>query len=129
MREPPWKNLVEQLKGTEPESAHVQRLAARLDVAAPEGSLQRQLVEEMVQALRRSEAKVTQALKQLQLAQRDIETAATPPDRNARVAAYNIERERALHARWELMIHREALGFRRHDDLEHSYPIPPRVEP
>ena len=44
--------------------------------------------------------------------------------RRKRIAAYNQQRENAIRTRWELMIHREALGFRRHE-LEKFFPIPP----
>jgi len=128
MWEPPWKALVEQLKADRVQSPYQDRLAARVDIAAPAPTLERQLVEEMAYALRCSADKVSQALEQLQRAERDIEAASGPQERHDRIAAYNRQRERAIQVRWELMIHREALGFRRHQ-LERFFPIPPPREP
>jgi hypothetical protein len=114
MWEPPWKALVEELKAERVRSPYQDRLASRLDIAAPAPSLERQLLEEMACALRGSADKVTHSLQQLHAAELDIESASTPKERRERISAYNQQRKRAVQARWELMIHREALGFRRH---------------
>ena len=46
--------------------------------------------------------------------------------RRAAADAFNVQREVALEARWELLVHREALGFLRNGHLADEYPVPPR---
>jgi hypothetical protein len=125
MRDAPWKSLVEQLKEPDPKNEYVARLAARVGAAAPGRNLERELVEEMAYALRRSTEKLEHALRDLTLAETRI-ASAEGPERAECIAAYDRQRERALRARWELSIHREALGFRRPREVESTYPIPPR---
>ena len=127
MWSPPWKRLVAELKDRDAESrpAHLDRIAARVDTGMTPRSLERELLEEMAQALARAHDKMAVALLDLTEAERAVTAAAGESEYRARVTAYQQRRERALTARWELMIHREALGFHRHDDLERSYPIPP----
>jgi hypothetical protein len=43
------------------------------------------------------------------------------------VRAFNEERRTAETWRWYLTVQREAIGFRRHDDLERKYPVPQRL--
>jgi hypothetical protein len=125
MREPPWKSLAEHLKIREVKRPYLGRLTAQLDIAVPVHTLEREIIEEMAHALRRTDDKLGRALHQLELAGRELETASDRRERGARVATYNQQRQRALQARWELIIHREALGFRRHDDVDRIHPIPP----
>ena len=82
----------------------------------------------MADALRRSTEKVDTALATLVRIERGIEVAATAAQREDLVGAFNHQRTCALQAYWELVIHREALGFRRHDEVARAYPIPPRKE-
>jgi hypothetical protein len=83
----------------------------------------------MADALRRSTDKIDAALATLRRIEHAIATAATVAERDQGVAAFNRERSRALQAYWELVIHREALGFRRHDEVARAYPIPPPIPP
>lgn len=52
--------------------------------------------------------------------------AADPGDSPEAIAAFNALRDRALRAKWELRVHREAVGLRSHDALDALYPVPPR---
>ena len=124
MWQPPWKALVEQIKADRLERPYKDSVSTRVEIALPAPSLERELVEEMAYALRCSAEKVGQALERLEFVEREIEAASSPGERRKRITAYNHQRENAIRSRWELMIHREALGFRRHE-LEKSFPIPP----
>jgi len=125
MREPPWKNLVRHLDDSGYESPYLDRLRARLDAGGVRQSLETEIIREVAQALGRSEDKVNHALLELELAARAADEA-PDHDRPARIARFNQLREAALQARQYLRIHREAVGFRRHHDLDQLYPIPPR---
>ena len=125
MREPPWKSLAEHLKAKAVERPYVGRLTAQLDVAAPVRTLEREIIEEMAHALRRADDKLSRALDDLERVGRDLETVSDGREADDRVTTYNRQRQRALDARWELIIHREALGFRRHDEVDRVHPIPP----
>ena len=46
------------------------------------------------------------------------------PDRLELSIEHRARRHEALRARWELEVHREAIGLLRHDDLYELYPIP-----
>ena len=135
MSEAPWKKLVEQLRASDIESPYLDRLRARMPTGSSE--LAREILREMASALARSEAKVDAALLRVDLEARAIEEIAGAEVRdaawrreiNARIAAFNREREVALHCRWELLVHREALGFRRNDELATDYPVPPERAP
>lgn len=127
--DPAWKRLVESLRAQKVESVYLDRLESRLgDLAAARragyGGLEQEIVEEMAFALGRAEDKVNAALLELELAGRALDAAA-PADRDRLRAAYNERRAAAATARWELVIHRESLGFVRNDELEGYYPIPP----
>jgi hypothetical protein len=78
-------------------------------------------------ALGRAEDKVNAALLRLELAQRRLADALHGPERRRLVADFNALRDEALHARWELLVHREAVGFRRNGILDELYPVPDRV--
>jgi len=62
MATPLWKALAERLPRREPHDPRLAAVADRLDPSQPAASLERQLVEEMADALRRSMAKVEAAL-------------------------------------------------------------------
>lgn len=120
--DPAWKSLVEQLVDEGRKSPYLERLRAQYDVSAGRESLERELLREMASALGRAEAKVNVALLQLELA---AERADARGDRES-IEAFNAQRERALQARRELLIHRDALRFPRDPRFEERYPIPPR---
>ena len=117
------KRLVAGLKERGYESVYLDRLRQRLDVEAAHEVLEQEVVAEMAAALGRSAAKVDLALLRLEMAGRDVDAAADA-DRATAVARFNALRAEALRARHELAIHREAVGFRRNQDLDAFYPIP-----
>jgi hypothetical protein len=115
------KRLVEELRDSGYESAYLDRLRARLDVEGTQAVLEQEIVQEMAAALGRTAAKVDLALLRLEMAARDLAAGG-----DAAVARFNALREEALRARLELVIHREAIGFRRTDEIERTYPVPAR---
>ena len=126
MREAPWTRLVRELKDTGFESPYLDRLRARLDPAEAMSRLETEIVQEMAQALGRTEDKLNYALLRLELAGREVDAAPDEAERAARVRTFNARRAEALDARRNLVIHREAIGIRRNKVLEDLYPVPPK---
>jgi hypothetical protein len=127
MREPPWTSLVKSLIDTGHESPYLDRLRARLDPGRAHLELETEIRAEIASALGRAEDKVNAALLRLELAQRRLADAPHGPERRRLVADCNALRDEALHARWELLVHREAVGFRRNAILDELYPVPDRI--
>lgn len=132
MSEPTWKRLVADLRKKGHESPYLDRLEGKLPVRGGDAlrELEAELVREMASALGRADDKVNAALLELELVGQQIDRLEGAPSRDARA----IERALLEHARlrsaaekalWELRVHREALGFRRHDRLAELYPVPP----
>lgn len=126
--ERPWQSLIRELRDSGHESPYLDRLRARHDVAAAQEQLEKEIIREMAEALGRSGEKVDVALLLLELAARDVAAAATDDARERAIARFNALRDDALRVRHELRIHREAIGIRRNDVLDATYPIPPRMK-
>lgn len=126
MREAPWSRLVRELKDEGYESPYLDRLRARLDPAEAVAQLETEIVQEMAQALGRTEDKLNYVLLRLELAARAIDAAPDELVRYDRVKEFNALRQEALDAHRNLQIHREAIGIRRNRMLDDLYPIPPR---
>ncbi|QDG53597.1 hypothetical protein FIV42_23485 [Persicimonas caeni] len=127
MWEPPWKRLVERLKAEDFESTYLDRLDRRLSIAAGSNTLEKEIIEEMAYALTKSGDKINVALLELDVLRRDYDNASDPAERARLADGFNEKRREAMRARWELMVHREALGFLRHDGIEEDFPIPPQL--
>jgi hypothetical protein len=127
VRQPPWTTLVRTLTDAGHESPYLDRLRARLDPARAQLDLETEIRAEIAAALGRAEDKVNVALLQLELAGRALDAAPPGPERRRLAAAFNALRDEALQARWELLVHREAVGFRRNAILNELYPIPDRA--
>lgn len=126
--ERPWQSLIRELRDSGHQSPYLDRLRARHDVAAAQEQLEKEIIREMAEALGRSGEKVDVALLRLELAARDVAGATTGDARERAVARFNALRDDALRVRHELRIHREAIGIRRNDMLDATYPIPPRMK-
>jgi len=126
MRAPPWKSLVRDLADSGFESPYLDRLKRRINVELATEELEKEIVQEMASALGRAGDKVDYAFLRLDVVARAIDAAASPAERRKRVAQWNALREEAIEARYELRIHREAVGLRRNRVLDAMYPIPPR---
>jgi len=120
-----YRSIVDRLKSEGFESPYLDRLAARVDAEEEAHRLEAEVRAEVASALGRTGAKVDHAFLEMQVAQREVERAESTADRRAAVAAFNARRREAEAARLELRIHREAVGFRRNDDVLHMYPLPP----
>lgn len=126
MRAPPWKNLVRELSRSGFDSPYLDRLKKRVDVELATEELEKEIVQEMASALGRAGDKVDYALLRLDLVSQGIDEAPNPQERRRKIARWNELREEAIEARYELRIHREAVGIRQNAVLEALYPIPPR---
>jgi len=130
--EPLWKKLVDDLRQKGNQSRFLERLRERVPVAGGREA-EREILEEMASALGRAQDKVNVALLRLELEQEALDVLASATVRDdawqreasRRLEAFRVRREDAIRARWELMVHREALGFRRNENLARDYPIPP----
>jgi hypothetical protein len=123
--EPPWKSLVESLYDQGYRSPYLDRLRQRYDVRLPKTTIEQEILEEMAGALRRSEDKVNLALLELELLGKRCDEGPTAEA----VEAFNAKRAHALRVRRDLLIHRDALRFKRHPEFEALYPIPRRRHP
>ncbi len=121
-----WKNLLEILTDSELSSPYLDRLRSRIDIAQERQSLERELVQEIAQALGRAEDKINLALLQLEILNAKIESESDQRRYTALVDEYNRQRDVARRALRDLTIHREALGMYRNKQLVEIYPIPPR---
>ncbi|MBN1656339.1 MAG: hypothetical protein JXA30_21395 [Deltaproteobacteria bacterium] len=126
MRDQPWKNLLECLTDSEFDSPYLDRLRSRVEIAQGREGLQREILQEIAQALGRSEDKVNEALLELEMLEAEIAREADGNRRRSLVETFNRKRESARRALRDLVIHREALGMRRNKQLAEIYPIPAR---
>mgnify|MGYP006309568059 CR=1 FL=1 len=113
----PYKSIVKKLKSEGFESEYLDRLSARVDAEEEAHRLEVEIRAEVASALGRAGAKVDLAFLKMQLARRDVEVATTEAERAEAVTRFNALRAAAEEARLELRIHREAVGFRRNEDL------------
>lgn len=120
-----WKQLIEDAHVAGVRSQYADRLRAQNPSQESFNSLQREILNEMADALARAGNKVDAALLALELIEHRIEKS-TGAAREALVAEFNAKREEALSVRRDLMIHREAIGFRNNAGLNAVYPVPPR---
>ena len=121
-----WKHLVQKLKSDGFESKYLNRLAERIPALREHRSVEHEIMEEMAYALGQASDKVNVELLELDVLDHKIAEAADPDRRSRLIESFNRKREAAKRARWELKVHREALGFLRNDELEDIYPIPPK---
>lgn len=50
------------------------------------------------------------------------------PKRQGLLEEYEANRQRAMEQRWYLEVQREAMGLRKHTDLDQFFPMPPRIK-
>lgn len=110
-------------RSAEPGDAQLrEHIPARGNLAA----LEQEIASEIACSLGRAGSKLEAALQQARTTLRALQTA--PPNTTERrqlSARSQEERSVAQRRLRDLMIQREALGFRRHHDLLQLYPIPP----
>jgi hypothetical protein len=134
MRQPDLQKVIDRLESAGHQSPYLDRLRGRVDASRAQANLEAEIVQEMAEALGRTEDKLLLALVQLEVLERELAAleAQGAPARAAlrqRIEAFNQQRELALRCRLDLIIHREALGFRHSDAVEAQYPIARRRTP
>jgi hypothetical protein len=82
-----------------------------------------ELAREKASGLGRTGQLLEEAIDRLKVLRRSIDTLRAT-DRDEAIAEYSTVRKRALELRWYLEVQREAMGLRRHTDLEQFFPIP-----
>ena len=122
----PYRRIVRKLKADGFESAYLDRLHQRLGAEEEEMRLEVEVRAEIAAALGRSGLKADAAFLEMEVAKQAVERAA-PGERAEAVRAFNEARARAEEARLHLRIHREAVGFRQHEEISRLYPLPPRL--
>jgi len=122
----PWKKLAAELIENGIESKYLSRVQARVTPEERLESLEQEIAQEMAGALGRSEDRVNLALAELELLAVRHQRAA-PRERGALARAFNAQRSVAESKLRELLIHREAVGFRRNQILSELYPIPAKL--
>ena len=120
------KTLVERLTAEGHVSPHLERLRERLVHMSSPTTLEKEIASEMAAALGRTEEKLLVALVELEVAGKKL-AAASAGARPALVDEFNALRKIALDRRWELEIHREAIGILQNKVLVTMYPIPERA--
>jgi len=127
----PWNKLAADLREHGVESRYLARIEARVTPEEQLDKLQREIAEEMAGALGRSGDKVDLALAELELHKarydRALREGKSREECAALAAAFNAQRSVAQKRLRELLIHREALGFRRNQILNELYPIPAKL--
>jgi Mg2+ and Co2+ transporter CorA len=85
---------------------------------------QEEIIEEMAKALGRSGDLLEDILAKLDTLDREMEKTEDVRSYNIMVEEFNSLRRRAMSRREMLMIHREAIGVRKHRYVDICYPIP-----
>lgn len=125
MGKPTWKAIVENLKLGGTGSGYDERLPPGA-VNDGVGAIQREVIEEMSGALRRSARRIERALVELSKLDDEIRSANGRKRRLELVESFNTVRKEALDARKNYLIQREAIGFFRNEAVLEQYPIPPK---
>jgi len=95
-------------------------------VFATDSAMTAELNKERASALGRTGRRVEELLGRC-TALRDALAGTQGEVRAALLAEYAEARQLALKWLWYLTVQREAIGLRRHDDVESTYPTPPRI--
>lgn len=132
-KEKPWKKLAADLRDHGIESRYLPRIEARVTPEDQLETLEREVAHEMASALGRTEDRLNLVRAELELdrARFDRAVAAGAPEaaRRALCEAFNARRAQAQMRLRDLLIQREALGFRRNQILNELYPIPAKLGP
>jgi hypothetical protein len=129
---PAWKKLAAELIEHGVDSKYLARVSARVTPEQQLETLETEVAQEMAGALGRTEDRLNLALAELELHEARYRRAraahATHSERTALIGAYNAQRVVAQARLRELVIHREAVGFRRNQIVYDLFPIPARLE-
>jgi len=126
-----FKKLAAELAAHGVQSQYVARIEARLSLEARLEGMAVEHRQEMAGALGKSDMRVNMALAELELCRARYDRAVlqrAPAEWLAvLVEAFNKQRLEAERRLRELLIHREAVGFRRNQILNELYPIDPKL--
>jgi hypothetical protein len=127
--EAPWKKLAAELADHGVESTYLERVRARVGTTEQKlQTLESEIAGEIAAALGRSEEQLNLALAELELRGAKLARVrargAGSPELAAAIEAFNDQRRVAKKRLLELVIHREAAGFRRNQAVYERYPIP-----
>lgn len=84
-----------------------------------------ELNKERAGALGMTAGKLERLLEELQQLAKKIDALERGDLRDLLIADYRRVREESERQRWNLCVQREAMGLRRHDDVERAYPTAP----
>jgi hypothetical protein len=129
-RTPPWKKLAAELTEYGVDSPYLERVRTRVDAEQELTALQDEIAGEIARALGRSAEQLNLALAELDLCAAKLarlrSSGRTGPELEQAVDAFNQQRSVAEKRLRDLVIHREAAGFRRNQAVYEQHPIPPR---
>jgi hypothetical protein len=128
-RDPPWKKLAADLAEHGVQSTYLERVRERVSAEQRLSDLEAEIAAEIASALGRTEEHLNLALAELELRGAKLARlraqGASGPELGAAIDAFNQQRSVAEKRLLELVIHREAAGFRRNQAVYELYPIPP----
>jgi len=126
-----FKQLATALAAHGVESPYLARIETRIAQQQRLELLQTELNQDIAGSLGQSDLRVNFALAELELRkaryERAVRDGAPEAERAALVDAFNKQRLVAEKRLRELLIHREAVGFRRNQVLQELYPIAPKL--
>jgi hypothetical protein len=123
MAQTSWKKLAAELQEQGIESKYMSRIQARVTPEQRLENVEAEILQEIAGALGRSEDRVNLALAECELLAAQ-HARAEGARRRELAHAFNAQREVARARVRDLLIHREAAGFRRNQMLNELYPIP-----
>lgn len=131
MPPPVYKKLAAELIEHGIESSYLARVSARVTPEQQLETLEAEVAQEMAGALGRSEDRLNLALAELELCMarytRAVHEQAAPERLAQLMQAHDAQRAVVLGRFRDLLIHREAVGFRRNQILHELYPIPAKL--
>jgi hypothetical protein len=128
----PWQKLAADLAEQGVESVYMERIRRRVDAEQELKQLEHELAGEIARALGRTEHTLNLALAELELLEARfaqlLQGGASVLALEQAAEAFNAQRTLAERRLRDLVIHREAAGFRRNQQLYELFPIPPRKQ-
>jgi len=126
-----WQKLASELLAHGVQSQYMARIQAHISLEERLEGLQAEHRQELAAALGKTDMRVNLALAELELCRARYDRATLQNARPAELArlaeAFNAQRAVAQARLRELLIQREAVGFRRNQVLDELYPIEPKL--
>jgi hypothetical protein len=120
------RSLLGRVAAAEGSSSAIDRdLRDRLPQTGSISALEREIAAEIASSLGRAGTKLEEAIERAQATRHALETSLPgTPERRALIERFDTERTHAERRLRDLLIQREAIGLRRHTDVQHRYVIP-----